>query len=83
VLETKIYVGSSARSMVMGRRVSSKAYRKIYGESDDYDIKEYLGLVDFAIKPHLYSVDFPNNRPEILPKQNIGGYRRLVILVLK
>lgn len=66
LLETKVYVGSSAGSMIIGKRVSAEAYLRIYGEHDDYDIKEYLGLVDLAIKPHLNSRHFPNNRPEVL-----------------
>ncbi len=66
LLETKVYIGSSAGSMVMGKRVSAEAYLKIYGEHDDYGIKEYLRFVDLAIKPHLNSPHFPNNRPEVL-----------------
>ncbi|HMI09505.1 MAG TPA: Type 1 glutamine amidotransferase-like domain-containing protein [Candidatus Saccharimonadales bacterium] len=66
LLETKVYVGSSAGSMVMCNRVSTEAYAKIYGEENDYDINEYLGLVDVAIKPHLNSKLFPNNRKEVL-----------------
>ncbi|MGI8935211.1 MAG: Type 1 glutamine amidotransferase-like domain-containing protein, partial [Phormidesmis sp.] len=30
LLETKVYVGSSAGSMVIGKRVSTEAYHKIY-----------------------------------------------------
>ncbi|HSX52924.1 MAG TPA: Type 1 glutamine amidotransferase-like domain-containing protein [Patescibacteria group bacterium] len=66
LLETKVYVGSSAGSMVMGKRVSSEAYHKIYGERDDFGVTEYMGLVDLAIKPHMNSPHFPNNRPEIV-----------------
>ena len=66
LLETKVYVGSSAGSMVIGKRVSAEAYLKIYGEHDDYEVKEYLGLIDLAIKPHLDSPHFPNNRPQVL-----------------
>ncbi len=68
LLETKVYVGSSAGSMVLGKRVSSEAYLEIYGEVDDYGVDEYMGLVDFAIKPHLGSELFPKNRPEILTR---------------
>lgn len=66
LLESKVYVGSSAGSMVLGRRVSAKAYTKIYGEPGDWGVNDYLGLVNLAIKPHLNSANFPNNRPEIL-----------------
>ena len=66
LLETKVYVGSSAGSMVLGRRVSTEAYTKIYEEPGDWGVTDYLGLVDLAIKPHLNSKVFPNNRAEIL-----------------
>lgn len=66
LLETKVYVGSSAGSMVIGKRVSSEAYHKVYGERDSFGITEYLGFVDLAIKPHLDSEHFPNNRAHIL-----------------
>jgi dipeptidase E len=72
LLETKVYVGSSAGSMVIGRRISTEANAKIYGEPGDYGVTDYLGLVDLAIKPHLYSSEFPNNRPEIL-EEVCGG----------
>ena len=66
LLKTKIYVGSSAGSMVMGNRVSSESYQRIYGEGDTYGIEKYLDLVDLAIKPHLNSPDWPNNREPVL-----------------
>jgi len=65
LLETKVYVGSSAGSMVMGRRISSEAYVKLFGERDDYDNKEFLNLVDFAVVPHLDSEEMPQ-RPEVI-----------------
>jgi len=66
LLKDKVYVGSSAGSMVVGRRVSTKAYSKVFGEGNRYGIDEYLGFVDLAIKPHLDSDNFPNNRAKIL-----------------
>ncbi len=72
LLETKVYVGSSAGSMVVGRRVSSEAYHEVYGEDDDFGVKEYMGLVDLAIKPHMNSPHFPNNRPEVLERVAAG-----------
>lgn len=66
LLTSKVYVGSSAGSMVIGRRVSTEAYRKIYGEDKDFGITEYLGLVDLAIKPHMDSPGWPNNRAPVL-----------------
>ncbi len=72
LLEHKVYVGSSAGSMVLGKRVSTEAYLEIYDEGEDYGITEYLGLVDTAIKPHFDSPFFPQNRPEVL-EQVAGG----------
>lgn len=66
LLESKVYVGSSAGSMVICNRVSTEAYQKIYGEENDYGVSKYLSLVDLAIKPHLGSKFFPNNRKEVL-----------------
>ena len=66
LLTTKVYVGSSAGSMVVGRRVTTEAYAEIYGESGDWPVKDFLNLVDFAIKPHLNSEVFPKNRKENL-----------------
>lgn len=38
----KVYVGSSAGSMVMCNRVSTQAYLEIYGENLDFNIDSYL-----------------------------------------
>ena len=67
-LKDKVYVGSSAGSMVMCKRVSTEAYEEVYGETNDYGIKKYIGLHDFAIKPHLGSSEFINNREEVLKR---------------
>lgn len=72
LLKTKVYVGSSAGSMVICQRVSGEAYHKVYGERDNFGVKEYLGLLDLALKPHLGSDHFPNNRPEVLQEVASG-----------
>jgi len=66
LLESKVYVGSSAGSMVVGKRISTESYQKIYGEGETFNIERYLGLVDLAIKPHLNSAEWPNNREDKL-----------------
>lgn len=68
LLETKVYVGSSAGSMVIGKKVSSESYHAIYGERQTFGVESYLGLVNFAIKPHMNSPHWPNNRPDMLDK---------------
>ena len=55
LLATKVYVGSSAGSMVLGRRLSNKVFTRIYGERGDWGVTDYLGLVDLAIVAHLNS----------------------------
>ncbi len=74
LLKTKVYVGSSAGGMVLGKRVSPEAYRKIYGEEDEYGVPEFMGLVDIAIMPHLDSPHFPNRRETLLEaaKDHLG-----------
>lgn len=72
LLETKVYVGSSAGSMVMGKKVSSESYHTIYGERQTFGVEAYLGLVDFAIKPHMNSPHWPKNKPEILDTAAAG-----------
>lgn len=66
LLKTKVYVGSSAGSMVMGKRLSTEAYEKIYFENSKYGITEFLGFVNLAIMPHLDSHDFPNRKETLL-----------------
>lgn len=65
-LKTKVYVGSSAGSMVLGKRLSDDAYLKMYKETNPYGIKNYLELVDFSIMPHLDSPHFPNRKEALL-----------------
>lgn len=66
LLATKVYVGSSAGSMVIGKRISEAAYKLIYGEDGRYGIEEYVGLVDLSIMPHLDSPHFPNRKESLL-----------------
>jgi len=66
LLETKVYVGSSAGSMVVGKRISAAAYRLIYGEDSKYDISEYVGLVNLSVMPHLDSPHFPNRKESLI-----------------
>lgn len=55
LLKSKIYVGSSAGSMIMCKRLSKNAYLKLYGQKEDYGIKKYMEIVDLSIVPHLDS----------------------------
>jgi dipeptidase E len=68
ILEDKVYLGSSAGAMVICRRNSKEAYLDIYGEEGEYGVENYMDLVDFTIKPHIDSVEFPNNNIENLER---------------
>lgn len=72
LLETKVYVGSSAGSMVVGKRISAAAYRLIYGEDSKWDIDDYVGLVDLSVMPHLDSPHFPNRKESLL--EAVGSF---------
>jgi len=54
LLETKVYVGSSAGSMVVGQRPGNSA--SLYRETEY--VNELLGICDFSILPHLHSPFF-------------------------
>lgn len=72
LLESCVYVGSSAGSMVMGKRVSTQAYQQIYGEGDTFGTTSYCDCLDLAIKPHLNSPEWPNNIIERLQEVSVG-----------
>ncbi|HSX58229.1 MAG TPA: Type 1 glutamine amidotransferase-like domain-containing protein [Candidatus Saccharimonadales bacterium] len=64
LLETKVYVGSSAGSMVMGKRLDSEAYDLLY-ERIGFGIDKYLGFVDFSIMPHMDSPNFSDRKEKL------------------
>lgn len=66
LLQSKVYVGSSAGSMVVGRRISAAAYRLIYGEDSKWGVDDYCGLVDLSVMPHLDSPHFPNRKESLI-----------------
>src|SRR3989344_423490 len=67
LLKTRVYVGSSAGSMVTGKDLASEIFRIVYDE-DPSIVKEMSGLnfVDFYFMPHLNSPYFKNIREEIV-----------------
>jgi len=78
LLESKVYVGSSAGSMIMGKRAPTEVHTKIFGEEDSYGVTKYLELVDFAIMPHMDSPKFHNctrsNLEEVAPQVGAPVY---------
>lgn len=66
LLKTKVYVGSSAGSMVMGKKISPTAYYDVYGRHEKFEGNAYLELVDFALMPHMNAPAWTNCTPEKL-----------------
>jgi dipeptidase E len=64
LLESKVYVGVSAGSMIFSRNLSRRTGR-VFGERDGLRIlgwkqaRPAAGLFDWYVKPHLNSRDFP------------------------
>lgn len=71
-LKDKVYIGSSAGSMVLGKRVSTIFYQEVFGEGEEYGISSYLERYDFAIKPHLDSPQFHGRDKEAMIKASRG-----------
>ncbi len=69
LIETKVYVGISAGSMVTAPRVSLSRDSMLYlEETGSLKSEEGLGFVPFQIRPHLNSEHFPNVRLQNLEK---------------
>lgn len=67
LLNEKVYVGASAGSMVMGRRINTEGYKDVYRKGEqDFGVNEYLALVDFSIFPHLNSPLWTRNRVDVI-----------------
>jgi len=66
LLETKVYVGSSGGSRVLGRKLSNPAFDKVFGNQIQYGVTEYMGIVDFTTIPHINSKALPERTPEAL-----------------
>jgi dipeptidase E len=71
ILESKVYVGVSAGSMIFSRNLSERT-GEAFGEQEDLQIlralgetraRSPIGLFDWYLKPHLNSPDFPNRTP--------------------
>ncbi len=58
LLKTKVYVGSSAGSMITGPDLNLRLSKVIYGEDVEKETMTGLGLVDFYFLPHLNSPHF-------------------------
>lgn len=72
LLESKVYVGSSAGSIVMGMRPSTKEYLEAFGKEKDFEVTSYMEFVDLAIRPHMDSSEHPKRRKEVLIQSSKG-----------
>lgn len=69
LLETKVYVGISAGSMVTASNVSLTSSGILYYEdTGNFENRKGLGYVQFEIRPHLNSQWFPKVRHDYLGK---------------
>src|SRR3989344_7805936 len=68
LLKTKVYAGISAGSMVTNPTLAlSSQDKKIYYEEEfNYRSEEALNYVNFYVRPHYNSPDFPHAREEVL-----------------
>jgi dipeptidase E len=68
ILESKVYVGVSAGSMIFSRNLSERT-GEAFGEQEDLRIlgetpaRSPIGLFDWYLKPHLKSPSFPGRTP--------------------
>lgn len=72
LLETKVYVGSSAGSIVMCKRPSTDEYQEAFGREKDFGTTSYLGFVNLAIRPHMDSSEAPKRSEDVLRKTSKG-----------
>lgn len=69
LLETKVYVGISAGSMVTAKNVSLSSSGILYYEKiGNFENTKGLGFIEFEIRPHLNSKWFPKVNLEYLEK---------------
>jgi dipeptidase E len=68
LLESKVYVGVSAGSMIFTRNMSNRT-GEVFGEQEELRIlgetpaRPPFGLYDWYLKPHMNSLDYPSRTP--------------------
>lgn len=72
LLHEKVYIGSSAGSMVLTRRATGKQYLDIYAKTKTFGVEDYLGFVDIIFRPHIGSSDLPKYQFETLQEAASG-----------
>lgn len=66
LLKTRIYMGISAGSMVVGELLPSELTRELWPEESFVGNETGLGVLDFSILPHLNSDYFAHLRAELI-----------------
>lgn len=74
--EKVVYVGSSAGSMVLGKRLPSDARKVLFDGQREFSSDDYFGYFDFAVVPHMNSVSFEKCRKDIV-LENLSTFEAL------
>ncbi len=75
LLEEKVYVGSSAGSMIIGHCPTKETLLKTSGDDDDFSVTEYLGLLPIEIIPHIHGkFTLPAAENQIVPESTRQKY---------
>jgi dipeptidase E len=71
MLETKVYVGISAGSMIMGSGLDSSMVEELYLEAVMHSEEDDgMGIIDALIRPHLNSLDYPKMNLDYMEKMS-------------
>lgn len=69
LLKTKVFVGTSAGSMIVGKLPSFETLNAIYEVTNLFGVKDYLAYFNFSILPHT-SKRYFNDRFEVCLKES-------------
>ncbi|MCL1902463.1 MAG: Type 1 glutamine amidotransferase-like domain-containing protein [Alphaproteobacteria bacterium] len=75
ILRDKLYVGSSAGSMILGRRPSNETLEKLYRRPiPNLGVTSYLDIFDFSILPHLDDDELGAERNQAIAESRMVDY---------
>jgi len=66
LLKSKVWVGSSAGSCIMGKRNTFEIDSKVYSSEKYFDVKDYLSYINAFIYPHGWSPLVLKETPQVL-----------------
>lgn len=61
LLEDKVWIGSSAGGMILGKMSDEKLQSYVYQVEDFFGVKSYLDYLDFEIIPHIWGKFVPSD----------------------